>query len=56
MENKRIDMKMELPEVPAGVAAELKAKSVTFLLPEELALVGGGATFQFAYDFPEGYA
>ncbi|WP_155403934.1 hypothetical protein [Variovorax paradoxus] len=54
-ENVRFEPVSNLPTASDAVAKDLASRKISFMLPEELDMVGG-ATLQFAYDFPEGYA
>ncbi|WP_165909576.1 hypothetical protein [Variovorax guangxiensis] len=55
-ENVRFEPVSNLPSASDVVAKDLASRRISFMLPEELEMIGGGVVLQFAYDFPEGYA
>lgn len=54
-ENVRFEPVSNFPTASDAVTKDLASRKISFMLPEELDMVGGAA-LQFAYDFPEGYA
>ena len=52
--NKRISLALDAAETSPQVEADLAARKIRFLLPDECEMVNGAA-LQFAYDSPTMY-
>jgi|GEM_PF-1588514 len=55
IDHKRIELTPEQAEASPQIEADLSSRKISFMLPAEIEMVGGGAALQFAYDSPTMY-